>query len=265
MFRRFLTYFKVWLLVASDAAQVVFINRLSSLFFLIGKALRLGISLLVLLLIRSTTHAFGPYTTDQMVVFFLTYVLIDTIAQIFFRGVYSFTNLIRSGELDLLLVKPISPLFLALAGSPDINDAIFLIPTLIVVGLVFFQLHITVTLFSAVLYGLLLINSFLIVTALHIVIVATGLFTTEVDGVVWLYRDLSRFGQFPISVYNQVVRITLFFIIPIGFMITIPTQVLLGIAPSYPLILSFVVGIISLWGSYQFWLSALRQYNSASS
>lgn len=263
--KRFKTYFNVWFILASNAVQETFVNRWSNSFFFFGKAVRLGMSLTVLLLVKQATKGFGSYTTDQMIVFFLTYQFIDLIAQIFYRGVYTFSNNVRSGEFDLYLSKPINPLFRALTGSPDINDVIFLIPNLIISAIVLSTLNITVTFNSVLIFCVLLINSFLIVTALHILVLTIGVITTEVDGVIWMYRDLIRLGQFPISIYQEPLRFILFFIIPIGFMITIPAEVLLNTTPTYTILLTTIIGVGTFILSLKIWGWGLKLYSSASS
>ncbi|MEO8581300.1 MAG: ABC-2 family transporter protein [Patescibacteria group bacterium] len=265
MFKRFKVYSTVWFIIASNAVQETFVNRWSNVLFFLGKAIRLGMSLIVLLLIKQATKGFGQYSTDEMIVFFLTYQLLDIVGQIFYRGVYMFSNMVRSGEFDLFLSKPINPLFRALTGQPDINDVFFLIPNLIISGYILSKLNITITVGSAVLYAALLLNSFLIVTALHILVLTIGVITTEVDGVIWMYRDLIRLGQFPVSVYAEPLRFALFFIIPIGVMITIPAEVLLNTPVTYSIFLSTLIGVGSLFISLRLWDWGIKQYSSASS
>lgn len=252
-------------MVAVNALQEAFVNRWSNSLFFMGKALRFGMSLVFLLMIKKSTNAFGSYTTDQMIVFFLTYQLIDLLAQIVYRGVYLFGNMVKSGEFDFFLSKPINPLFRALTWKPDINDVFFFIPSTVVSFIIISQLHLTFTVQSILLYMMLLINSFLIATSLHILVLTVGILTTEVDGVIWMYRDVVSLGQLPISIYQEPLRSILFFIIPVGMMITVPAEVLFNTNPSYSILTTTVVGIGSLLVSLRLWNWGIKQYSSASS
>lgn len=265
LFHRLSIYWHVWKMTAINGLQEAFINRWTNLLFIFGKALRLGMSLVVLLLIRQNVQQFSHYTTDQIVVFFLTYMFVDIIAQVFYRGVYMFSHQVRTGEFDFLLMKPVSPLFRALTGKPDINDTIFIIPSSLISFYLFSQLNLTVTISSVLWYIALLMNAFLIVTALHIFVLIAGILTTEVDGVVWLYRDLMRLGQFPVSVYMEPLRFLLFFFVPIGMMVTIPSEVLLGLPPTHSILITMLVGLAFFLLSLITWQWALKQYSSASS
>ncbi|GIK84050.1 MAG: ABC transporter permease [Patescibacteria group bacterium] len=265
MVQRLKTYFTIWSIFGKNALQETFVNRGSNALFMLGKIIRLAMSLLFLFLIRQNVQTFADYTSDQLVVFFLTYQIIDLVAQVVYRGVYVFGNMVRSGEFDFLLVKPINPLFRALTGKPDINDFLFLFPNLAIAGYLLSLLDLHITVWSSVWFIILLVNAFLVVTALHILVLVTGILTTEVDGVIWIYRDLSYMGRFPISIYMEPLRFALFFLVPIGIMITIPTEVFLGLQPSYSLFWVFFVGIGSLFFSLKAWNWALKKYTSTGS
>jgi ABC-2 type transport system permease protein len=258
-------HWRFWLIIAQNALQEAFINRATNALFLIGKIIRLGMSLLLLFLFRQQISDFAGYTPDQVVVFFLTYQLLDVTVQVFYRGVYIFSNLIRTGEFDFALSKPINPLFRALVGKPDIDDAIFLIPTLALSFYIVSTLDLTISISSAVLFLALLINSFLIATGLHILVLCLALVATEVESAIWLYRDVSRLGQFPVTIYMELLRFALFFLIPIGFMITVPVEILLNREPSYSILLTSVVGIGFFFASLRLWQFSLKHYSSASS
>lgn len=259
------TYFKVWKVFGFNAIQETLVNRGSNVLFMIGKILRLAFSLIFLLLIKETVTTFSGYTSDQMVVFFLTYQFLDLLSQMIYRGTYVFSSEVRSGSFDSYLSKPINPLFRALTGKPDVNDAIFMIPSLAVSFYIFSTLNISVTWSGVLWYLILLINSMLIVTAINIVILVIGILTTETEGVIWTYRDLNAMGKFPIGIYMQPLRFILFFIIPIGMMITIPTEMLLGTKPSFSIIVTLITGIVSFLTSIKLWNWALKKYTSVGS
>lgn len=258
-------YWKFWLLIAQNSMQEAFVNRATNILFILGKCIRLVFSLLFLLAIKNQLQFFGGYTTNQLLIFFLTYQLIDVIAQALFRGVYNFAYIIRRGEFDFALLKPINPLFQSLMGNPDINDVLFLIPTFATVFFLIHQAAVNFTFFNILLYIILLINGLLIATALHITILVFGIITMEVDGLTWLYRDFLYLGQLPVDVYKQPIRSLLSFIIPVGIMITIPARQLLGLSNVSNIIIASATGISIFIFSLKLWNVALKKYSSASS
>lgn len=259
------THWRVWLITANNALQETFANRFANLLFFTGKAVRLFVMILFLVLVKNQVKSFAGYSTDQMIVVFITYQIVDQVSQLIYRGVYMFGQQIRTGEFDFLLLRPINPLFASLTGKPDINDTIFLIPFSGVLYWLFSNLSLTITPLSTLIYILLLINAFLIATSLHILILVVGILSTEVDGTVWFIRDLAKLGQFPIDTYREPFRFALFFLVPIGIMITIPAQALVSYPTTLSLAATCFAGIMFFWISLQLWHYALRLYSSASS
>lgn len=258
-------YWRFWRQAASNSLQETFVNRATNVLFFLGKCVRLLFSLLFILAIKQNLHFFGAYTTNQLLLFFLTYQIISVVTQAVFRGVYSFAYSIRRGEFDFTLLKPINPLFQALMGSPDANDVIFLLPLFGAMGFLIHQSQLSFDLVNILFYVLLLANGLLIATALHVAILAFGILTMDVDGLTWLYRDFLTLGQLPIDAYRQPIRALLNFVVPIGIMITVPTRMLLGLSSPVVLVSATVVGTTAFLISLKLWKIALKKYSSASS
>lgn len=265
MYKLLKRYYTIWLITAKNALQETFINRWTNSLFFLGKAVRFGMLLLFLFVLQSTNTGFGEYSSDEVVVFFLVFNLIDLTAQILYRGVYLFSQHIRTGSFDFLLIKPISALFQSLFGKPDVNDVIFLLVSAAVSLWILSGLSVTITSLSILWFIALFINGLLIATALHIVVIAVAILIIEVDNVIWMYRDMMQFGRFPVSIYMPLLKFVLFFIVPIGMMTTIPAEVLLGRTPTYSVVLSSCIGIASFAVSLKLWNWALKHYSSASS
>ena len=263
--KRFFTYLKIWQLNASNTLQEFFVNRYTHILFYLGKVIRLGMSLLFLYLIKDQISQFSDYSPDQVIIFFLTYQFIDLFAQVIFRGVYLFRARIIRGNFDFMLLRPINPLFQALTDHPDINDALFIIPTTILSIYIATTLNIQVTLASLLMYLLLVFNAMMIATSLHISILAMGILTKDIEGLIWIYRDVMRLARFPVTVYLEPLRFALFFIIPVGLMITVPAEVLLNLTPAYSIWITIATGITSVWISLKLWKWSLKKYTSASS
>jgi ABC-2 type transport system permease protein len=100
---------------------------------------------------------------------------------------------------------------------------------------------------------------------MHILVLVIGVLTTEVDGVIWMYRDLTRMGQFPVNMYMEPLRTILFFLIPVGTMFTIPAQVLINKPGQVSMVITLLIGLSSLIVSYSLWLWSLKKYTSTGS
>lgn len=256
-------YFKIWLMMSRNAFMVVLSKKLLLLMFLTGKLLRFGFFIIFLLYAVRGAGGLAGYTVEQTVFFFLTFNIIDIVNQFLFREVYRFRSLVTSGDLDLVMVKPMRPLFRVLLGGADVIDLITIPPLILATWYVGSQL--SPQPLDVLFYILLILNGVLIGAAFHIAVLALGIITYEVDHTILIYRDLGSLGRLPVDVYSPVIRTILTYFLPIAIMITFPAKVLMGLSGTLGVIGAFAFGTIALFVSSRLWGLALKKYSSASS
>lgn len=256
-------YISIWWRFTIGTTQIAFASRLGATIFIIGKLLRFLFLFLFIFLLFSRTSSIAGYSLTQMIFFFLTFNIIDTIPQFLWRDVYRFRGQIVNGYFDYTLLKPISPLFKSLFGGSDIFDLFILVLLSI---FLYFGFHIIgkVSVQNIAIYLLLLFNACMISLSFHIFVLCLGVVTTEVDNAIMLYRDVTQMGRFPIDIYKEPLRGFLTFIIPVGIMMTFPAKAAMGIFNFQVVIISFIIGITLVFFSIISWRYALRRYASAS-
>lgn len=240
-----------------------FSQRFLFVVFLLGKVFRFFFFFFFLFLITKGTQTVAGYNSGQIIFFFLTFNLIDTISQFFFREVYRFRTLIVSGDFDLVLVKPVNSLFRSLMGGADFIDLITL--PFLIWGVYHFGSFLNPTLLLTTFYVLLVLNGLLIATAFHILVLAMAIITSEIDHSIMIYRDITALARFPVDIYKEPLRGALTYLIPIGIMITLPGKALMGLVSPVGVALSLMFGILCVIISLKFWNFALKKYTSASS
>ncbi len=144
-------YYKVWKQLSSCAISSYLSNRIDSSCYFAGKIIRFAFFLLLIFSIFKFTDTMAGYGKYEVILFFLTFNLMDTLAQAFFRGIYYFKNDVRKGNFDYVISKPVNPLFYSLARMTDILDIIFLLPIISLVIYTIFKLSIAVTLLNIIL------------------------------------------------------------------------------------------------------------------
>ncbi len=245
-------------------SQIAFLSRFGAAIFIAGKMLRFVFFLFFVLLLVGKTRTILTYSLWQIILFFFTFNLVDITAQLFLREVYRFRAYVINGTLDYILSKPFSPLFRVLFGGSDFLD----IPMLIiaVVSIIVAASNMGGLSFSNILlYIILIFNAFIITLSFHIVVLALGVLTTEVDSTLFLYRDLTQMGRLPVDIYHEPLRSFITFIIPIGIMMTFPVKALMGLITPQITVVSFAIGGLLFFISLRFWRFALKRYASASS
>lgn len=257
-------YFHLWSKLTINSFLVSFTSRFNASIFLLSKALRFALTLGFLLVLFTQTKTLANYDALQFTFFFLTFTVVDTVTQLFFREVYRFRPMVVSGDFDLVLVKPMNPLFRALAGGADPFDLFMMVPYLSMLVYVAGRLG-PVNFLNIILYILLLANGLLIATGFHILVLALAILTTEIDHAVMIYRDLTGMGRVPVDIYREPMRTILTFVIPVGLMMTFPAKAFMGILSPMFILVSLVLGVLFFFLCIRVWKVALTRYTSASS
>lgn len=255
---------KIWWLYTKNSFLQTLASRGGAVLLLAGKILRVGLFLVFLGFLFQGAKTLAGYSREQIIFFYLSFNLIDTLAQFFFREVYRFRQLVVSGNFDFVLLKPVNSLLRILLGGADILDLIMLIILLILTGS-FASQNFSVNFSQIFLYFLLIINGLVIAAAFHIAVLGVGIITTSIDHLVMIYRDLTSMLRIPVDLYVDPVRFLLTFVLPLGLMITIPSKALLGLLDLNWILISLFFGAASLFLSLKFWRFSLRKYSSASS
>lgn len=257
-------YIRIWWMLTMSSFMISLLSRFNAGVFFAGKFLRFLFFLIFLLTVFTRTQSLAGYTGNQMIFFYLSFNLVDTVTQLLFREVYRFRPLIVSGDFDFALVKPMNPLLRVLLGGADPLD-LGMLP-LYIFSVVFMGGKLGVIPGgNIVLFVLLLGNGLIISTGFHILVLALGILATEVDHVIMIFRDVVSMGRIPTDLYHEPLRSVLTFVLPVGIMMTFPAKALMGLLSPWVIGVSFVLGILFFVLCLRIWRFALSQYSSASS
>jgi ABC-2 type transport system permease protein len=255
---------KVWLKYTNNSFQQNLFNKYAVTFLLLGKFIRIALFIVFLFYVLNSTKTLAGYTREQVIFFYLSFNLLDTLGQMFFREANRFRDLIITGNLDLVLTKPIHPLVRVLLGGTDPLDfiiLIFLIVAIISYGLTF----ITQNPLNWIGYFFMIIISLMIVTSFYISVLSFGILTTAIDHMLLVYRDFTGMMRIPVDLYIEPIRFIITFIIPLGIMMSFPPKVLMGLLSPLFILLAVLFAVVSLFISLKFWDNSLKYYTSASS
>jgi ABC-2 type transport system permease protein len=256
-------YLRIFIRFSLVSLATSFASRLGAVTFIVAKLLRFGFFIATILILMRQTQVLSDYTSTDVLLVFLTFTVIDSLSQLFFREVYRFRSRVMSGDFDFDLIKPMKALFRPLLGGIDVFDAITIVPYLIALTVVLYSYDLSFL--SVSLYILLLINALIIAASFHILVLALGIVTSEIDHAVMVYRDITSLGRFPTDIYNGFVRGVLTFLVPIVLMVTVPAKLIIGtLSPGF-ILLAFALSGIIAYSALAVWRLALSKYTSASS
>ncbi len=257
-------YIRVWIQLTRLAFSTYLSNRMDSGSYLVGKIIRFAFFWLMIVSIFRFTETMAGYTQYEVLLFFLTFNIVDVLSQAFFRGIYFFKKDIIKGTFDFALSKPNNALFFALFRMSDLLDFLFLIP---IFGLLIFVLaHIpNVTLISLLLYSVFIVIGLIIQLGIHIFAAALTLRTLDSDNLVWLHRETIGIGRFPPEILSHTLQVIFTYIVPIIIAVAFPVKALLHELTSYDSIVACGVAVLFVYGSLLLWKHNLKHYSSASS
>lgn len=257
-------YPRVWKQLSGMAFSTFLSNRIDAFSYIAGKLIRFLFFLLLIVSIFNFTPTLAGYSQYEVLLFFITFNIIDVLGQAFFRGIYLFKYEVNKGNFDFVLTKPANALFYSLARLTDLLDFMFLIPILGTLLYIIYRLP-PVNIADIILYIFFIIVGLVILMAIHVLSAAITIWSMESENVLWFYRDAMSFGRFPPELFSSAIQIVFTFVFPIFVMFAFPAKALLGILSVQSMILGVLIAAVFFSISLILWNVALRAYSSASS
>jgi ABC-2 type transport system permease protein len=225
----------------------------------------MAVELSLFTVIYANVQTLAGWTKPQVFFFLGIFFASDAIFTTFFaRNFWTFSDLVNRGELDILLTKPISPLFLAISRWINITSCFNVI------------LGLTIAVRFAEPAGFeggirwLLLPFWLLVGVLSALLLrfafSVWIFWTERSwALTRLYYQFFAFATKPDTLYPNVIRYLILTFLPFAFIGSIPARAVLHGLKLSEYALVFGVLIVFFLLDRTLWRLGLRRYQSASS
>jgi viologen exporter family transport system permease protein len=226
----------------------------------------------------SQIGAGGPagsaWDKHQFFVFIATSMFINSIVQmLFMTNADEFSELIRTGGLDFVLLKPIDPQFLiSLRRIEWASVANFVVAAVLMSWALPRVEHEQLTAWQIVLYPLYVIAGIGILYSLTIVLAAASVWLGRNTSIYDFWFYITTFSRYPMEIYSGPIggwlRVICTFVFPILLVVNVPARMLAKpLRPEYAYLALFAIAatVISLVASRWVFQRALLSYRSASS
>lgn len=225
------------------------------------------IQLLTYGLIFYRVESLAGWTPWQVVLLASTWqVIFCTFIAVFVTNLSNISWFVRTGEMDFVLARPISPLFYMSFNRVELGSLASLgigFATLVFAFTKLPGLHPGPAALAA--YAGLLLCGIGTLYSLMLLIVSVSFWTTRASSVQGLFWALQEFGGYPAEIYGSMLRWFLTFIVPVAVIANVPARVLLhGVEPRSALAAAGATLVLFLAARFVFY-SGLKQYKSASS
>lgn len=214
----------------------------------------------------SHTSQISGWSLGKIKVFLGCLFLADTINMIFYHeNLEQLSERVQKGDLDLVLAKPVSSQFMlsfyCLHPSYFFNFFICL-------AWLLYMLYQELQTFHPVIILKVLILTLcanVIMYSMRFMVVSLAITLGRAENLAQLWYSLFRMSLRPDFVYPTWLRYTLLFVLPLGFVASVPAHILLGVRSDEWLFLAIILSLCLLALSSFFWKRILKHYSSASS
>lgn len=256
---------RIWWRTAVVNFAIVASSRLDFYTFFAGKIMRMLFFFFFIIALFSHTPTIAGYARGEVLLYFALMNTVDVITQLFwFRGLTDVQRLIRMGEFDFILTKPVSSLLFPSFRIIDIFD-LSTVP--VVIGMLAYAFQSVGPLSAGATFSGIYLSILSLVLAYAIVLALSSMnfWTTEVHNAFWIYREAFYMAQYPPEVFPRGIQTTFTYIIPLFVIIAFPTKAFLGRIGFDGMVVASSITLIFLFGAIWLWRLGLRHYSSASS
>jgi len=230
-------------------------NFVYLLFVLLGTNLVFG----------QTSSIAGWPKSEVLLLVYTTALFNDLMWTFLMKNLDNFSDLVRNGKLDGVLLKPVSTRFMVSARYFEF-DHYLRIPLL--AWLIVHQANILnpgIGITNWIGFSLGIVSSLVIFSNFYFMVTTTNIWFISIFNLDQFFDEISTITRYPVGMFKKSIRLVLIYLIPTIFIAYIPVNILLGRHNLTSLIWSLGAGILLSYLSQKFWRFALKHYSSASS
>lgn len=248
-------YFKTRLTYRSD----FWIELLSDLMFN-------GLNLIFILIMFTHTELIGEWNEQQVLFIYGYFMLASGLFSTFFN-LWNFSDrYIVKGEMDRVLTRPVYNLVQLVLENMDPPSLFSSLVGFLLMVYSWTQLGLGFTWSDPFVLVLLVTGSVMIYAGIYIFFSALSFFSDAPTGITALLYNLQSYGRYPMTIYNAVMKFTLTWVLPFGFVGFYPSAYFLDRANwgTFAL-LTPVVGAVFFVIGVAVWNYGVKRYRGAGS
>lgn len=222
-----------------------------------------GMGPLLQYLIFTQTKGFPGWNLDQIILFQGILLIVLGLQNLLFGELQWFiSNLIWRGELDRLLLKPYPPIGIILTSGFSLNSTGSILAGIVITVYSVVKLQLDIGFFQLVLFLVYIAVGLILSMALNVLFSCMVIVLVRLGRMNEIFGFLSRFGEYPIDIYSNALKLVFTTAVPFAVWAYIPAKVLLG-ALDVSMVYSFVCTILFFLASLMLWNRCLKKYTSA--
>jgi ABC-2 type transport system permease protein len=171
---------------------------------------------------------------------------------------------VRQGTLDFVLTKPEDSQVLISVREFRIWQAVDIVVGASVLAIAISQLQGSIGLGAGLLFGATLLLGAVMIYCFWLLLTTAAFWIVRMDEIHELFDGIYQSGRWPVTIYPGWLRISLTYLVPIAFAVTVPAEALTSrlTLDTLALAAAFTIGLFVL--TRWFWRFGLRNYSGAS-
>ena len=170
---------------------------------------------------------------------------------------------VRSGALDLVLVRPVDAQFYVSFRRLDVWRLADVVLGLALAGYAFAQTGRPINAWELVAFVVTFAVAIAVVYAIWVTLMSLAFWFVAVENMSALFDAVFEAARYPVSAYPGALRFLFVYLIPIAWTTTIPASALTGRLNPALAMWAVAVGIAALAASRLLWRVAIKRYTSA--
>ena len=227
--------------------------------------LTLGMALGGLAIVFNQTETLAGWQPAELVGLVGVYTLIGGLINLVIRpSMQQFMEDVRLGSLDFTIIKPADAQFLVSVRQFEVWKLLDVLLGLGVLVVALVQLGAQFGLRQGLMFGLTLLAGGAIVYSFWLILATCSFWFIRTENILVIFQAMYQAGRWPITIYPGWLRVTLTFLVPVAFAVTVPTEALTGRLNGQTLLGVVVVALLFWLAARWFWRFGIRYYSGAS-
>ncbi len=232
---------------------------------ILQSGIALGTGLAVLALVFSQTSALNGWSQPELLTVMGVHILMGgLIGTIIQPNMEKLREDIRQGTFDFVLTKPEDIQVISSVREVKIWQAIDVLVGAVVLAFAIGQLRTTIGVLEALAFGFALVLGAVMIYSFWLLLTTIAFWIVRIDEIAELFEGVYQTGRWPVTIYPGWLQVSLTFLVPIAFAVTVPAQALTGRLTPATLGLALAFAVLLLLGTRAFFRIGLRRYSGAS-
>ncbi len=228
-------------------------------------AIALGTGLAVLALVFSQTGELNGWTHAELLAVMGVHFLMGGIIGMAIQpNMERLMDDVRRGTLDFTLTKPDDSQVLVSVREFRIWRAVDVVIGAGVLAYAVSQLQTGITVADPFVFALALLLGALMIYCFWLILTTGAFWVVRMDQIAELFEGVYQSGRWPVTIYPGWLAISLTYLVPVAFAVTVPAEALTGRLTVETLALAAGFAIALLAFTRWFWRFGLKHYSGAS-